>query len=77
MFSKRRPDAEFDREIAFHIEQLTQDGIAQGLTPAEARRRAILEFGGREQVTQEMREVHTSALVESIAFNLRDRKSVG
>ncbi|HSY03979.1 MAG TPA: ABC transporter permease [Acidobacteriaceae bacterium] len=71
MFSKRRPDAEFDREIAFHIEQLTQDGIAQGLTPAEASRRAILEFGGREQVTQKMREVHTSALVESIAFNLR------
>lgn len=69
--ARKRSDAEFDREIAYHIEQLTQDGIAQGLTPAEARRRAILEFGGREQVTQEMREVHTSALVESIAFNLR------
>jgi putative ABC transport system permease protein len=69
--ARKRSEAEFDREIAFHIEQLAQDRIAQGLTPAEARRRAILEFGGREQVTQEMREVHTSALVESLLFNLR------
>jgi hypothetical protein len=46
----RRPsprDPEFDRELSFHIDQLTQTGIAQGLSPEEARRRAILDFGGR------------------------------
>jgi putative ABC transport system permease protein len=71
LFRKRRPESEYDREIAFHVDQLTQAGIAEGLAPAEARRRALIEFGGREQVTQEMRETHTSAFVESIAFNLR------
>jgi putative ABC transport system permease protein len=70
-FRKCRPESEFDREIAFHVDQLTQAGIADGLSPAEARRRALIEFGGREQVAQELREVHTSALVESIVFNLR------
>lgn len=71
MHRKRRPEAEYTREIAYHIDQLTQTGIAEGLTPEEARRRALIEFGGREQVTQEMREAHTSALVEGILFNLR------
>jgi putative ABC transport system permease protein len=70
-FHHGRRDQEFDREIAFHIDQLTQSGIAVGLTPEEARRRAILEFGGREQVKQSVREVHTSALLESITFNWR------
>ena len=51
-FSRGPRDHEFDREFAFHIDQLTQAGIAEGLTPEEARRRAILEFGGREQVNR-------------------------
>jgi putative ABC transport system permease protein len=70
-FRRAARDQEFDREIAFHIDQLTQAGVAEGLTPEEARRRAILEFGGREQVKQSVREVHTSALLESFAFNWR------
>jgi putative ABC transport system permease protein len=71
LFRRAGRDQEFDREIAFHIDELTQAGIAEGLTPEEARRRAILEFGGREQIKQSVREVHTSALLESLAFNGR------
>jgi len=71
LFRKRRPESEFDREIAFHVDQLAQAGIAEGLSPAEARRRALIEFGGREQVKQEIREAHTSAFAESVVFNLR------
>ncbi len=70
-FRRSPRDPEFDREIAFHIDQLTQAGIAQGLSPEEARRRAILEFGGREQVKQQVREVHASRLLETLAFNFR------
>ena len=55
-FRRRPRDPEFDREIAFHVEELTRAGIAQGLSLEEARRRAILEFGGREQVKQQVRE---------------------
>ncbi len=64
-------DQQLDREIAFHIDQLTQAGIARGLSPEEARRRAIVEFGGREQVKQQVREVHTSPLLETLRFNFR------
>jgi putative ABC transport system permease protein len=71
LFRKRRPESDYDREFAFHIDQLTQAGIDEGLTRDEARRRALIEFGGREQVTQELREIHTSAFAESVVFNLR------
>ncbi|MGA7107683.1 MAG: ABC transporter permease [Terracidiphilus sp.] len=60
-----------DREIAHHVEELTEAFIDQGLTPDEAHRRALLEFGGREQILQTVREIHTSALVEAFLFNLK------
>jgi putative ABC transport system permease protein len=64
------PDA-VDQEIAFHIARLTEDLMAQGISPDEARRRAIIEFGGREQVKQTVREVHVSALGETLLFHLK------
>ncbi|MGB6686342.1 MAG: ABC transporter permease [Terracidiphilus sp.] len=70
-FRKPGRDSALDREIAFHIEKLTQDNIARGMAPEEARRRAVVEFGGREQVKQQVREVHVSALFEALAANLK------
>ena len=69
----RRPgcDAAVDAELAFHMEKLTQDHIARGMTPEEARRCTAVEFGGREQVKQQVREVHVSALLEATIGNLR------
>lgn len=71
LFRRVYRDDEYDREISFHIDQLIQQGISEGLTPEEARRRASIEFGGREQVKQSVREAHASALIENIAFNGR------
>ena len=68
-FRRQASDDAMDREIAFHIEELTQANIALGMLPDEARRRALLEFGGREQVKQEIREVHISALAEGMFFH--------
>jgi putative ABC transport system permease protein len=60
-----------DREILFHIEEETQRHIGQGLPPEEARRRAMLEFGGREQVKQTLREVQVWPFAEHLLFNLK------
>src|SRR5579864_3717564 len=67
----RRQDEELDREIAFHIDELTEVNVANGMTPAEARRQAILTFGGRDQAKQKLREVHSSNFLESLSFNLK------
>jgi hypothetical protein len=69
--SPRNTSDNVDREIAHHIEALTEANIAQGMSPEEARHQALIEFGGREQVKQSVREVHTSAIAESIAFHLK------
>jgi putative ABC transport system permease protein len=45
-----------DSELHFHLEQQVADYIASGLSPAEARRRANLEFGSVEGFKEECRE---------------------
>jgi putative ABC transport system permease protein len=69
--SKPGDDGLLDREIAFHLDAVTRKYIAEGMSPDDARRKAVLEFGGREQVKQQIREVHTSVLIESVRANLR------
>ena len=58
VFNRNRREQEFDRELEFHIDELAQNLIAQGIAPGEARRRAMLEFGGKEQTAQSLRDVH-------------------
>jgi putative ABC transport system permease protein len=69
-FSPKSGDL-INREIAFHIAEQTEANLARGLSPEEARRQALIEFGGREQVRQTVREVHLSRLLESTMFNLK------
>src|SRR5439155_9515622 len=71
IFRKRALDAQLDSELRFHIEELTEANVAAGLTPEEARRRAVLEFGGREQVKEELRDVHRVSIIESTLANLK------
>lgn len=68
---KPAPEDATEQEISFHIAELTEAFVAQGWPPEEARRRAIIEFGGREQMKQQVREVHISELLESVVFNLK------
>jgi hypothetical protein len=70
-FHRAVREGDLDREIAFHIDELTAAHIASGMPPDEARRRAVLEFGGREQVAQNLREVHTSRFLEGATFNIK------
>ena len=70
--SSKTPDhAALDRELDFHIEELTQAHIASGMEPAEAARQALLAFGVREQMRQRLREVYLSSFVEAVRTNVR------
>ena len=64
-------EGRLDGEIAFHVEEATRAKVARGMSRREARRLALVEFGGAEQVKQEMREVHASRWVEATVANLR------
>lgn len=62
---------ELDNEVQFHIEALTEEKLAQGLTPEEARREAVLEFGGTEQIKEELRDVHRLPFVDAMVTRTR------
>ena len=63
---KRKIEQQLDAELQFHIEQRTTEMIASGVEPAEARRRALIEFGGVENIKEECREARPTCLLESV-----------
>ena len=71
LFGKKARDLLLDSELRFHIEELTNANIAAGMPPAEARRQAVLEFGGREQIKEELRDVYRVPIVESAPAHLK------
>ena len=54
----RRRGGDLDAELQFHIEQSVRAGVADGITPEEARRRALIEFGGIERTREQCHEQH-------------------
>src|SRR3954468_14858485 len=59
-FIPKKPGAEVDSELAFHLEQRIQANIANGMTPEAARRAALARFGDVDNVRDEC----TQLLVE-------------
>jgi macrolide transport system ATP-binding/permease protein len=55
----RRPrvEQELDEELQFHLEHKIEEGIAQGLSPKEARYRALRAMDGLEQRKEEIRDM--------------------
>src|SRR5690349_13894161 len=66
LFDKENVDRELAEEIRAHVDLLTETKIEQGLTPSEARRSALVELGGVEQVTESVREVRHGRLLEDL-----------
>lgn len=69
--SKSSIEKELDSEIRFHVESAIQEKIAAGLSPEAARREALLEFGGAEQIKEDCRYAHRLAIAEGTLANLK------
>src|SRR5688572_6199398 len=61
-----RAERDLDDEIRATFELLVAEKIQTGLSPDAARRAAAIEFGGIEQVKEEVRYVSAGALPNSI-----------
>src|ERR671922_46847 len=68
---KRASGVQLDSELRFHIDELTEANIAAGMSPEEARRRAMLEFGGQEQVKEEVRDLYRVRILDATIANLK------
>ena len=71
LFRKSKLDAQLDSELCFHVEQQTAENIAAGMAPAEARRRALAQFGGLEYIKEEARDARGTQFLESLLQDIR------
>ncbi|MCA1576321.1 MAG: ABC transporter permease [Acidobacteria bacterium] len=71
LFNKEKVDQELTEEIRAHLDLLTETKIQQGLAPEDARRAALVELGGVEQVKESVREVRHGRLLEDLAQDTR------
>jgi len=72
VFAHRRDFEEgMSDELSFHIEQYTEELIQSGVSPAEAARRARIEFGGRNVIEGECREARGLHLFDEFGRQLR------
>src|SRR5215469_11040414 len=71
LLRKEKTEKQLDRELRFHLEQQIADYIKAGMDPAEALRRANMEFGGLEGVKEECRESRWVHLFETSFQDVR------
>ena len=58
-------------ELQFHLEKEIEQNIAAGMSPAEARRRALISFGGLDQTREALREVHRGRFLDAVWQDIR------
>ncbi len=56
IFRHGRVEDEMDEELRFHLEHKIEEGVARGLSPEEARTRALRAMGGLDQKKEEIRD---------------------
>src|SRR5215510_15366248 len=67
----RNVEREMDRELQFHLEMETAENIRRGMSEEEARRAALRDFGGVEQVKERYRDISRFRRLEEFWQDLR------
>lgn len=74
-FTGQRLDEELDAELAAHIDLAVDDYVERGMTREEARRCAMVEFGGVQQAREQQREARglmsLDILLQDLKYTLR------
>src|SRR5438094_2053121 len=82
LFLKSSVEQELAEELRFHLGQLTEEYVAKGMTPEEARYAALRELGGVEQIKEECRDMrrvnYLEDFLQDVRYGLRQlRRSPG
>lgn len=68
---KGRLDRDLDEELRSHLEMAIEENKCRGMSPEQARRAALLSFGGVEQVKETYRDRRGLPVVDSFAQDLQ------
>jgi putative ABC transport system permease protein len=71
LFRWAQADQELDDELRDHLERATEEYVAKGMAPEEARRRARLELGGIELTKEKCRDARQVNWIQDFAQDLR------
>jgi MacB-like periplasmic core domain len=71
ILAREKTDRDLDNEVRSYSDLLAQEKMREGISPQEARRTAILELGGIEQVKEQVREARAGAWLDSLLQDLR------
>ena len=71
LFHRDQVEHELREELDGYLDMLVEQKRAAGMSPHEARRAARLEFGGIDQVTEQVRDVRLGAWVDSVVRESR------
>ncbi|MGA2535743.1 MAG: ABC transporter permease [Terracidiphilus sp.] len=68
---KPRLEDEFEAEVAAHLEMAIEENIQRGLTPLEARRQALVRFGGMDLAKYQHREARGIMKIDILLNDLK------
>ena len=71
LLKRDRLESEMDEELRFHLERATEESLARGLAPEEARRQALVALGGLEATKEDCRESWGVRTLETLAQDVR------
>ena len=71
LFFRRHVDRELETELRFHLDQLTEENIAGGMTPDEARRIAQFTMGHVTQFQEECRDMRRVNYIDDLLRDVR------
>jgi predicted permease len=71
LVSRQRREQELDAELRHHIRLETEANVRRGMTAPEARRAALVRFGGMEQAKERCRESWAGRFLEELGQDVR------
>src|SRR6266571_4333797 len=71
LLHKDKVERDMDQELRFHLEMEIEENVRSGMSLTEARREALVRFGGVEKFKEECRDVRGAPLIESLLQDVR------
>ena len=68
---RRRPQGDLEDELRFHIELSVERNVAAGMSASEARRQAMIEFGGMERTREQTHQQRPGWWIGTVKQDIR------